>query len=55
MTGYESKEEGGDFILEAKNRKTKMWSLLRHYNTWLNVCRCVDNLEKVNNSTLLFK
>lgn len=51
VSGNESKGEGGDFVLEAKNRRTKMWipSGVPDNNKWLNVCRCIDKLEKVNN------
>ncbi|XP_062603684.1 uncharacterized protein LOC134265484 [Saccostrea cucullata] len=52
VSGNESKGEGGDFILEAKNRRTKMWipSGVPENNRWLNVCRCIDKLEKVRSN-----
>ena len=50
VSGNDSKGEGGDFILESKNRKTKMFipAGLPDNNKWLQVCRNVDKLEKVN-------
>lgn len=51
VSDNESKGEGGDFVLEARNRRTKMWipSGVPDNNKWLNVCGCIDKLEKVNN------
>ncbi|VDI12845.1 Hypothetical predicted protein [Mytilus galloprovincialis] len=50
VSGNDSKGEGGDFVLEGKNRKTKMFipAGLPDNNKWLQVCRNVDKLEKVN-------
>ena len=47
--GNESTGEGGDFILESKNRKTKMWIQIDVHDNkkWLNVCSCIDKHEKV--------
>ena len=52
VSGNDSKGEGGDFILEAKNRKTKMWipSGVPDDKKWLSVCRNIDRLEKVSYS-----
>lgn len=49
MSDHPSKGEGGDFILEARNRRTKMWlpSGLPSEDNWLRVCRNQDRLEKV--------
>ncbi|VDH89380.1 Hypothetical predicted protein, partial [Mytilus galloprovincialis] len=57
VSGNESKGEGGDFILENYNRKTKRLipAGLPDNNKWLQVCRNVDRLDKVycSLSTLL--
>ncbi|XP_062594161.1 uncharacterized protein LOC134255654 [Saccostrea cucullata] len=52
ISGNCSKGEGGDFILESKNRKTKMWMPggLPDEKTWLPVCRNIDRLEKVRDN-----
>lgn len=49
VSGNESKGEGGDFILENYNRKTKLLipAGLPDNNKWLQVCRNVDRLDKV--------
>ncbi|XP_076087738.1 uncharacterized protein LOC143058159 [Mytilus galloprovincialis] len=50
VSGNESKGEGGDFVLENFNRKTKMWvpAGLPDKPKWLQVCRNIDILEKVH-------
>lgn len=57
VSGSDAKGEGGDFILEAKNRKTKMWiqNGVPDEEKWRNVCRCIDKLEKVISAILKFK
>jgi hypothetical protein len=56
VSGNDSKGEGGDFILESKTRKTKMWIQNGVTdNKWLNVCRCIDNFEKVNKKFKIMK
>lgn len=49
MSGNSCKGEGGDFVLESKNRKTKMFipAGVPNQQKWLNVCRNIDRLEKV--------
>lgn len=49
VSGNPSKGEGGDFVLEAKNRRTKMFLPpgLPDKKRWLNVCRNVDRLDLV--------
>ena len=48
-SGCDSKGEGGDFILEAKNRATKriLPPGLPDEKSWLQVCRNLDKFEKV--------
>ncbi|CAC5407837.1 unnamed protein product [Mytilus coruscus] len=48
-SGHPSKGEGGDFILEAKNRRTKTWMppCIPSEDRWYRVCRNQDRLEKV--------
>lgn len=50
VSGHPSKGEGGDFILESKNRRTKMWlpTGLPTEENWVRVCRNQDRLEKVH-------
>lgn len=50
VSGHPSKGEGGDFILESKNRRTKMWlpTGLPTEENWMRVCRNQDRLEKVH-------
>lgn len=48
MSGNSCKGEGGDFVQESKNRKTKMFIPTGVPNQQcLNVCRNIDRLEKV--------
>jgi len=49
-SGHPSKGEGGDFVLEAKNRRTKMWMPpgIATEGRWHRVCRNQDRLEKVH-------
>jgi len=44
VSGNESKGEGGDFILEAKNREVKRLvpAGVPDNSTWINICRNVD-------------
>ena len=51
VSGNECKGEGGDFVLEAKNRQSKMFipAGLPDETKWLNVCRNIDRLDKVRN------
>lgn len=50
VSGHPNKGEGGDFILEARNRCTKMWMPPGPptQETWLRVCRNQDGLDKVH-------
>lgn len=49
VSGHASKGEGGDFVLEAKNRRCKMWLPPGSptEEQWLRVCRNLDRLEGV--------
>jgi hypothetical protein len=51
VSGNISKGEGGDFVLESVNGKTKRWLPpgIPTEKHWLKVCRNVDTLDKVNN------
>jgi len=48
-TGHPSKGEGCDFIVESKNRATKMWMPAGNptENQWLRVYRNLDRLDQV--------
>ena len=48
-SGHHSKGEGVDFILEAKNRRVKMWLPpgAPTQQQWLRVCRNLDKLDEV--------
>ena len=50
VSGHPSKGEGGDFLLESFNRRTKRWLPpgLPTEEHWLKVCRNVDRLEEVS-------
>ncbi|XP_062592407.1 uncharacterized protein LOC134253831 [Saccostrea cucullata] len=52
VTGNDSKGEGGDFVLEAKNRETKRLvpSGVPTNQMWTNICRNVDRLGQVLNN-----
>lgn len=49
-SGHHSKGEGGDFILESKNKETKRWLPpgAPKFVHWNQACRNLDKLEKVN-------
>jgi hypothetical protein len=49
VSGHTSNGEGGDFVLEAYNRKTKCWmpSGVPDDSRWLKLIRNVDTLDKV--------
>lgn len=46
---------GGDFVLENKNRRIKMWAPpgLPTKKQWQSVCRNLDDLEEVKQLTAL--
>ncbi|XP_053374886.1 uncharacterized protein LOC123530450 [Mercenaria mercenaria] len=50
VSGNISKGEGGDFVLEAYNRRAKRWLPpgIPKQHHWVNVCRNLNLLEKVN-------
>ncbi|XP_062613499.1 uncharacterized protein LOC134275243 [Saccostrea cucullata] len=50
QSGHHSKGEGGDFILESKNKETKRWLPpgAPKFIHWNQACRNLDKLEKVN-------
>ncbi|XP_053402977.1 uncharacterized protein LOC128558141 [Mercenaria mercenaria] len=53
VSGHESKGEGGDFVLEAVNGKSKRWlppGIPQHQH-WLQVCRNLDLLDKIRENT----
>ena len=49
LTGSADKHEGGDFILENRNKRTKMWAPpgVPTHEQWQRVCRTLDTMEKV--------
>jgi len=49
ISGYNFKGEGGDFVLESKNRKFKQWMPpgLPDEKRWLRSVRNIDRLDKV--------
>lgn len=55
LSGNESKGEGGDFVLVAKNRETKRLvpSGVPTNQIWTIICRNVDRLSKVLNKRKL--
>ncbi|XP_021356987.1 uncharacterized protein LOC110452664 [Mizuhopecten yessoensis] len=54
VSGNHSKGEAGDFILEAKNRRCKMWMPpgVPTEQRWLRVCRNFDRLEEIRANLL---
>jgi hypothetical protein len=54
VSGHQSR---GDFILEAKNGRTKMWILpgVPSEAKWLRCCRNLDKLDKVCRITVTIK
>ena len=57
ISGDETKGEGGDFILEAFNRRTKMFMGpgLPTERRWSTVCRNIDDLKQVIRVLFYFK
>ncbi|KAF0300965.1 Nuclear pore complex protein Nup98-Nup96 [Amphibalanus amphitrite] len=54
VTGDETRGEGGDFILEAKNRETKAWIPpgLPSIDQWRHASRCSERLKGVREAVL---
>ena len=52
QSGHPSKCEGGDFILESKNKRMKMWlpSGAPTMERWLRVCRNLDSMDRLKSS-----
>ena len=52
QSGHPSKCEGGDFILESKNKRMKMWlpSGAPTWERWLRVCRNLDSMDRMKDS-----
>ncbi|XP_053407605.1 uncharacterized protein LOC123543533 isoform X2 [Mercenaria mercenaria] len=53
VSGNISKGEGGDFVLEAYNRRAKRWLPpgIPKQHHWVNVCRNLNLLEKIRENT----
>ena len=49
QSGHVSKCEGGDFILESKNKRMKMWLPpgVPTFKRWLRVCRNLESVEQM--------
>ena len=49
QSGHRSKCEGGDFILESKNKRMKLWLPpgVPTLQRWLRVCRNLQSVEKM--------